>query len=594
MLLWMSPLALADEPSVGGVFLSEGMGPRPAAMGEAFTAVGEDVNGMYWNPGGLVRSSGINILFSHTIFLQGFNDEYLALSIPLTQQDALGMNAYFSYINQLEKTTLDSPDVSTYDASDMYLGAAWSHAFSKRYSAGITLKGVRQAIDTYAGMTGACDVSVLAKDWLPNFNAGMTMRNLGQPLKLKEEGYALPASLDAGIAYRFWNRDFLHTLDVSVPWQQPVVLKMGLEYNFEDLVFIRAGYRYFISGNDLGWLAGLTAGVGITISDYNLEYAYSPYGILGDVHRIAITIPFGRSSVDEEKVIQRLERNLRVRQEKIIQEHIKTADQYAARKDYANAKVYYEKVAALNPQYPGLKGKMAQNETRMAQSQADKQFQRGMKAYQQEEYMAALIEWNKVAESCPDYKDIKKWLGAANQKLLQTSKNTGAAAMAGTANSQAEAYITSGLEYLQNRQYRKALEIWQEALRRGQGNAQIRNLIQKAKNKIQQEIAEWLQDAREALQNEEWVNAVKLWRQVLKLEPDNAVALQQLDFNQMKIRSVANDLYVTGVNNYVQNKLSEAVQNWKDLLVLDPDNQKAKKHLESVKRKIEDIQTIQQ
>jgi len=161
------------------------------------------------------------------------------------------------------------------------------------------------------------------------------------------------------------------------------------------------------------------------------------------------------------------------------------------------------------------------------------------------------------------------------------------------ANAKLQQTVAEGLDWLRNGQYRKAVDVWQSALRLDPGNEHVKNLIQKARNRQQAEITEALESARGGWEDENWVEAVRAWRQVLKIDPGNAQALQALETNQMKIRLVANDLYMLGVNNYVQNKLSEAIQNLKDLLVLDPENQKAKKHLESVKRKIEEIQTIQ-
>jgi tetratricopeptide (TPR) repeat protein len=598
--IWRAVLALgvlgmgtgsvwAADQSVGAIFLNEAVGPRPAAMGEAFTAAAEDINALAYNPGGLCRSAGTDLLFAHTFFLQGFEDEYLAFNWPLSKQDALGINAFFSYTGQMEKTTLDSADVSTFGASDAYLGLTYSRNLGKGYAAGVTLKGLREAIDTYSGQSAAVDVGVLAQDWLPNLNLGLTVRNLGFPLKLLAQGYALPAEAVAGGAYRFFNRSFLWTLDLEVPFQQAVQVKSGWECNINDLIFLRAGYRFAPGGNDLGALAGLTAGVGLVIADYSIDYAYVPYGVLGDVHRISVTFPFGRNSVDEEKVIRRLEKDIRTRQENIIRDEIKAGVKLLEKKDYLAALPRFEKALALNPQYPGLKEKLARARAGLNQVEADKHFHQGMKAFGQNDFVAALVEWNKVLEIAPQTKDLANWIAQANRKLSQPVKaETGL-----HTNPKVEQAVAEGLDWLRKGQYHKAIEAWQGALRYEPGNEHVKGLIQKARNRQQAEISENLAAARDEWENENWVEAVRAWRQVLKIDPENIQALQDLETNQMKIRQVANDLYMLGVNNYVENKLTEAIENLKDLLVLDPDNQKAKKHLESVKRKIEEIQTIQ-
>jgi outer membrane protein OmpA-like peptidoglycan-associated protein len=61
-------------------------------------------------------------------------------------------------------------------------------------------------------------------------------------------------------------------------------------------VALRAGF-HTASTQDLGGVAGLTAGIGIAhrFDDFSaaLDYAYEPYGILGDTHRISLTVIIG-------------------------------------------------------------------------------------------------------------------------------------------------------------------------------------------------------------------------------------------------------------------------------------------------------------
>jgi tetratricopeptide (TPR) repeat protein len=462
------------------------------------------------------------------------------------------------------------------------------------YSTGITVKGIRQNIDTYNGSTAACDLGVLVRGWMPELNLGATLRNVGAPMKFKEQGYALPLAMDLGGAYRFWKKSFLWTLDLSMPYQSELSVKTGCEYNFEDMLFLRAGYRYSASLTSLGALAGITAGIGFTISDYTLDYAYTPYGALGDVHRIALTFPFGRSSVDEEKIIQRMENNIRLRQENMIRECMKAGTRALEKNEFAEANTNFEKIRGLNSEYPGLKALLERASQGLAKQKADARFSAGMKAFKGGEFLVALVEWTKVNEMYPAYPDLKKWMDAANQKLVQPEHPAGWTSQNETGRMAAkmDAVVARGLELLKAGQYTRALDAWQEGLKADPGNATLKSLMQKAHLQMQSEINSMLQDAREAWQAEKWVDAVRLWRRILRIDANQVQALQQLEVNQMKIRLVANDLYVKGVNNYVQNRWNEAIQNWKDLLVLDPDNQKARKNMESIERKIEDMQTL--
>jgi len=53
------------------------------------------------------------------------------------------------------------------------------------------------------------------------------------------------------------------------------------------MLALRAGYR---TGQDIG--SGMSAEVGLRIGKIDLDYAYVPYGDLGNTHRISLEIKF--------------------------------------------------------------------------------------------------------------------------------------------------------------------------------------------------------------------------------------------------------------------------------------------------------------
>jgi len=48
-------LFAGGEGTTGAQFLKLGIGARPAALGESFTGVADDINSLYWNPAGLAE-----------------------------------------------------------------------------------------------------------------------------------------------------------------------------------------------------------------------------------------------------------------------------------------------------------------------------------------------------------------------------------------------------------------------------------------------------------------------------------------------------------------------------------------------------------
>jgi tetratricopeptide (TPR) repeat protein len=70
-------------------------------------------------------------------------------------------------------------------------------------------------------------------------------------------------------------------------------LNLGLEYGLERVFFLRAGYQKTLQDNALGGANGLTAGIGFVLDDFHFDYAYLPYGDLGDSHRVSVGYALG-------------------------------------------------------------------------------------------------------------------------------------------------------------------------------------------------------------------------------------------------------------------------------------------------------------
>jgi hypothetical protein len=50
---------------------------------------------------------------------------------------------------------------------------------------------------------------------------------------------------------------------------------------------LRAGYRFGYDTASLGGTVGLSAGFGFKIWDVDMDYAFVPFGELGDTHRVS-------------------------------------------------------------------------------------------------------------------------------------------------------------------------------------------------------------------------------------------------------------------------------------------------------------------
>lgn len=338
--IYLLTIANIFAAEYGGVtaspYLNLGVGARPSGMGEAYTAVVDNVDAVWWNPGNLVKVENPQFAFMHN---QNYGDtsyEYLAVAFPAEQLGidiwgTIGITALLVRISDIEITKEEMDGTYSYNyeeykrrfgseyqgAGGAVVGLSYSWQAAKMFSVGATIKIINQKIASEQGWVPAMDVGILSNTNVKGLDVGIVFQNVTFMQMNQVEGAPdapLPLNLKFGISYKLPRlftseldpRDkFVFALDgiYSIqPANMPFKLQTGFEYlfNINDINFsTRLGYRFngqnFIS--DLGGLAGLTTGFGIskdfTGVDIAIDYAFIPYGILGQSNRVGLTINVG-------------------------------------------------------------------------------------------------------------------------------------------------------------------------------------------------------------------------------------------------------------------------------------------------------------
>ncbi|MEI7640419.1 MAG: PorV/PorQ family protein [bacterium] len=314
----------------GGVtaapYLNLGIGARASGMGEAYTGVVDNVEAGFWNPGALVRVENPQFSLMHNSAFGGTSYEYLGYAVPAEQLGidiwgTIGITAMLVRVDNIPTTKAEADgsyslaqenDGDVYGAGGTLIGLSYSWQAAKMFAIGATIKLINQKVALEEGWIPALDIGILAKTTIEGFNIGLVFQNISYT---KLNGAPLPLNLKFGLGYnvpRLFTKesdpmDFLNAgMDVVLPIapaNMPLKINVGLEYGYNIASYVtklRVGYRFngtetFIS--DLGSLAGMTAGMGISKNfagvDVGLDYAYIPYGILGDTHRVSLTIALG-------------------------------------------------------------------------------------------------------------------------------------------------------------------------------------------------------------------------------------------------------------------------------------------------------------
>ena len=114
-----------------------------------------------------------------------------------------------------------------------------------------------------------------------SFSLGLACQNIGPDLGEDP----LPLTYRGGIALKLKSltvaADFVKAID------DDMYFCAGLEWWIGNILALRAGYR---TNQDIG--SGTSYGVGLKISKIQLDYAYVPYGDLGNTQRVSLGIKF--------------------------------------------------------------------------------------------------------------------------------------------------------------------------------------------------------------------------------------------------------------------------------------------------------------
>ncbi len=314
--------------TVGMQFLKLGIDARAIGMGEAYTAVTDDISSVFWNPAGLAPSFQNQVFVSHTNWPADIMHEFAAGTYTNGVR-TLALYGSVLHMDNMDITEEEAfgPTGEQFTNSSMAFGFAAGQQFTNKFSAGFGLKYLRENLYEYAINSYSFDLGSMYNTGWNNIKIGMALKNFGPDIRYRvdddedgsndedpfdlfdndgdgeidEDGTELdskiPMSFSLGISgdiqrsetgYWIASMQLDNVIDRKETWN------LGTEYKLGNL-FLRAGYQLNYDTN--GFSAGLGYQVPTSLGIFNIDYAYTDMGYLAEsflasAHRLSIKMRY--------------------------------------------------------------------------------------------------------------------------------------------------------------------------------------------------------------------------------------------------------------------------------------------------------------
>ena len=305
----------------GFKFLSTSIDARASALGSAMTAEmsGSSV-AMFYNPASMANMEGqFHLNAAQTQFITDIN--YNIASVGFNPQGGkfgvFGLSLmsvdYGDFIGTVRADNAQGfEETGAFAPTALAIGLGYAKLVTDRFAVGGHVKYALQDLGSFAinrdggsltnesfdTGTVAVDFGVVYNTGFKSLTLGFVARNFSQELTYVRESFELPLTLQFGVSMNlldFTSMDpSMHQLRANVDVQRPRDFaehaRFGLEYTFMELLSLRGGFEQFGQDEEQGLSLG--AGLHHTFNNIRVgaDYAYTDFGIFGNLNRIALQI----------------------------------------------------------------------------------------------------------------------------------------------------------------------------------------------------------------------------------------------------------------------------------------------------------------
>ncbi len=294
-------------------FLKNDLSPRSLGMGGASVALPGDAWSMAVNPAaGALNPHPVLGISSRTL-IPGVSQSWLGFTLPGKNRSAWMVSANLLSSGPQKRRTEFQPagDGSYYSSNSLKAGVGYSRALSKMFSFGVNVHFIHEQLARYRASAASVDLGFLYRtDWkdlsfavgLQHFGVNTTLSGSDLPVMYNRENgvvtssYGAPTLFSMGVSlvpFREGPHEILTAIQLNHPNDNAENIRIGVEYVFDSLLYVRTGFKINVPGESVSFSAGLRTRIGAF--PLRIELATLPNRYLGWISSVGISAGFHKN-----------------------------------------------------------------------------------------------------------------------------------------------------------------------------------------------------------------------------------------------------------------------------------------------------------
>lgn len=287
------------------------VGTRTSALGGASIADVQGAEAAFWNPAGIAMSEHGEAYVSHLRYIADMKLNYVSLLYRTDESGTLGLSVKVLDVGDIIVTDENNPEGTGQVTAPTFtvIGLTYARRFTDRVAFGGTIQLVNESVlqETSSGLAfdlgfqyalnwHAMRLAAVLKNWGPQMHydgadlESFFIPNGSRPdanprsFKAISADFEMPAQAQIGMTGNLYSKEG-HRVSAAASFVSNNFSKDeyhgGLEYNYDNTLFLRAGYSFSnakeASTDNNSYLYGLTGGAGVSwpLGDNRVDIGYN-------------------------------------------------------------------------------------------------------------------------------------------------------------------------------------------------------------------------------------------------------------------------------------------------------------------------------